>query len=93
VKIKELNSGRVYKKVTPTHDLSWYVKWIASLFVMIAWMLSSANLYPYNIMIQIVGVAGWLWVGYLWHDRAIMVLNAMGVMFLGIGLIKYFFGA
>ena len=77
------------KKVTPLHDLSWYVKWISSLFVMTAWMLSSANLYPYNIMIQIVGVAGWLWVGYLWHDRAIIVLNAMGVMFLGIGLIKF----
>ena len=77
------------KKVTPTHDLSWYVKWIASLFVVISWMLASANLYPYNIMIQIVGVAGWLWVGYLWHDRAIIVLNAMGVMFLGIGLIKF----
>ena len=77
------------KKVTPLHDLSWYVKWISSLFVMIAWMLSSANLYPYNIMIQIIGVAGWLWVGYLWHDRAIMVLNAMGVMFLGIELIKF----
>jgi energy-coupling factor transporter transmembrane protein EcfT len=77
------------KKVTPTHDLSWYVKWIASLFVVISWMLASANLYPYNIMVQIVGVAGWLWVGYLWHDRAIMVLNAMGVMFLGIGLIKF----
>ena len=76
-------------KVTPTHDLSWYVKWISSLFVMTAWMLTSANLYPYNIMIQIIGVAGWLWVGYLWHDRAIMVLNAMGVMFLGIGLIKF----
>ena len=78
------------KKVTPLHDLSWYVKWIASLFVVISWMLASANLYPYNIMIQIIGVAGWLWVGYLWHDRAIMVLNAMGVMFLGIGLVKYF---
>ena len=77
------------KKVTPTHDLSWYVKWIASLFVVISWMLASANLYPYNIMVQIVGVAGWLWVGYLWHDRAIMVLNAMGVLFLGIGLIKF----
>ena len=77
------------KKVTPLHDLSWYVKWIASLFVVISWMLASANLYPYNIMVQIIGVAGWLWVGYLWHDRAIMVLNAMGVMFLGIGLIKF----
>ena len=79
------------KKVTPLHDLSWYVKWIASLFVVISWMLASANLYPYNIMVQIIGVAGWLWVGYLWHDRALIVLNSIGVAFLSIGIINYFF--
>ena len=27
-KIKELNSTRVFKKVTPKFDLSWYVKLI-----------------------------------------------------------------
>jgi hypothetical protein len=26
-KIKQLNSSRVYKKITPKGDLSWYVKW------------------------------------------------------------------
>ena len=83
-------TNQTIKKVTPTHDLSWYVKWVSVFFVIIGWVLNSANLYPYNIMVQIIGVAGWLWVGYLWHDRAIMVLNAMGVMFLGIGLVKYF---
>ena len=87
--MNDIPTNQPIKKVTPTHDLSWYVKWTASLFVVISWMLASANLYPYNIMVQIIGVAGWLWVGYLWHDRAIMVLNAMGVMFLGIGLIKF----
>jgi energy-coupling factor transporter transmembrane protein EcfT len=78
------------KKVTPTHDLSWYVKWCI-LFVLLSWMLNSANLYPYNIMVQIIGVAGWLWVGYLWHDRALIVLNSIGVAFLSIGIINYFF--
>ena len=50
-KIKALNSTRVYKKITPLHDSTWYVKW--------------------------VGTAGWLWVGFRWHDRALMVLNAI----------------
>ena len=27
-KIKKLNSSRVSQKVTPMHDLSWYVKWV-----------------------------------------------------------------
>ena len=28
-KIKKLNSSRVYKKITPKGDLSWYVKWVS----------------------------------------------------------------
>jgi energy-coupling factor transporter transmembrane protein EcfT len=91
-KIKELNSTRVYKKVTPIHDLSWYVKWVSVVFVIIGWMLHSINLFPYNIMIQMIGVAGWLWVGYLWHDRALIVLNSIGVALLGMGLLKFYFG-
>jgi energy-coupling factor transporter transmembrane protein EcfT len=91
-KIKELNSTRVYKKVTPIHDLSWYVKWVSVVFVIIGWMLHSINLFPYNIMIQMIGVAGWLWVGYLWHDRALIVLNSIGIALLGMGLLKFYFG-
>ena len=34
-KIKELNSSRVFKKVTPKGDLSWYVKWAASAFLIV----------------------------------------------------------
>ena len=92
-KIKALNSTRVYKKITPLHDLSWYVKWVASFFVITVWMLQSINLFPYNIAVQMIGVAGWLWVGILWHDRALIVLNSIGVALLGLGLLKHWVGA
>ena len=32
-KIKALNSTRVFKKVTPKGDLSWYVKWASSALI------------------------------------------------------------
>ena len=32
-KIKKLNSSRVYKKVTPRGDLSWYIKWASSMII------------------------------------------------------------
>ena len=35
-KISKLNSSRVYKKVTPRHDLSWYIKWFSSITLIIA---------------------------------------------------------
>jgi len=92
-KIKALNSTRVYKKITPLHDLSWYVKWVSVFFVIAGWMLNSINLFPYSVMVQLVGVAGWLWVGFLWHDRALIVLNSIGVAILTMGLLKNFIGA
>jgi len=91
-KIKALNSTRVYKKITPLHDLSWYVKWTSVFFVIAGWMLNSVNLFPYSVMVQLIGVAGWLWVGFLWHDRALIVLNSIGVTILTLGLLKNYFG-
>ena len=35
-KIKELNSTRVFKKITPKYDLSWYVKWVSSVLILLA---------------------------------------------------------
>ena len=33
-KIKALNSSRVFKKVTPKGDLSWYIKWASSIVIL-----------------------------------------------------------
>ena len=42
-KIKALNSSRVFKKVTPKYDLSWYVKWFSSLIILTGMVLTSAS--------------------------------------------------
>ena len=90
-KIKALNSTRVFKKVTPKGDLSWYIKWAASAFLIVGMILASANLYPYNIMVASVGVLGWLIVGMLWHDRALIVLNAVSLAIYLMGVVGYYF--
>ena len=36
----------------------------------------------YDLTLSIVGVAGWLCVGMLWKDRALIILNAVGLVFL-----------
>jgi hypothetical protein len=36
----------------------------------------------YDLTLSIVGVAGWLFVGMLWKDRALIILNAVGLVFL-----------
>lgn len=93
-KIAKLNSSRVYKKVTPKGDLSWYIKWSASAFILVAVMCRSVEEVPkiYDVMLSFVGTIGWAWVGYLWHDRALLLLNAVLCVILGTSMLRYFAG-
>ena len=91
-KIKQLNSSRVYQKITPKGDLSWYIKWTGSLFLIVAMMMTSANIFPLNLYVALVGMTGWLIVGILWHDRALIVLNAVSVAIYGVGIMNSWFG-
>jgi len=88
-KIKDLKSTRVFKKVTPKGDLSWYIKWVSSVFLIFAMVTASADMYPYNLFLQFIGLVGWLIVGMLWHDRSLIVLNAFGIAIILTGIMNY----
>jgi len=91
-KIAKLNSTRVYKKVTPRYDLSWYIKWASSITLIIAMMFTAVDIYPINMWIANFGFVGWLIVGMLWHDRALIVLNAISLTIYSMGIINYYYG-
>ena len=77
------HSSRIVKSATPKHDLSWYVKWASSIVVLCALSLRGIDgLQMYDLMLSIVGLAGWLWVGFLWKDRALILLNGAGLLLL-----------
>ena len=91
-KIAKLNSSRVYKKVTPRGDLSWYIKWASSFVIIIAMLFTSANMFPINLWIANVGFIGWTIVGMLWHDRALIVLNSISLAIYSLGILNYYYG-
>jgi hypothetical protein len=80
------------KKVTPLHDATWYVKWISVAFVCVAVLCRSVEEVPkiYDVVFSIVGTAGWLWVGFRWHDRALIVLNTILLSMLVSGAFRYY---
>jgi len=93
-KIKKLNSSRVYKKVTPKGDISWYIKWASVVLILIATVARSVGTIPHvDMWFGLFGTLGWATVGYLWHDRALLVLNAILVTVLLMGLMNYYYGA
>jgi len=76
---------------TPLYTLDWYVKWISSIIVLMAVMCRSIDEVPktWDLHLSFVGTLGWLWVGLIWHDRAIIVLNGVLVFVLGTGILRY----
>jgi len=91
------HSNRIVKSATPKQDLSWYVKWVSSFFVLSAVMMRSAsgdspemiaNLRLADQVLSLIGCAGWTWVGLLWKDRALIILNAVIVFALITGILN-----
>jgi hypothetical protein len=77
------NSKRIYKSATPKYTLDWYVKWIASVFVLCAMSLRGIDgLQMWDLGFSIIGITLWLWVSIMWKDRALIVLNAAGLLLL-----------
>ena len=77
------NSKRIFKSATPKYSADWYIKWIASAFVLAAMSTRGIREYQlYDLYLSIVGIFGWVIVSILWKDRALIMLNSFGLLFL-----------
>ena len=77
----------VHEKVSM--GLDWYIKWFASIVLIIGAAVTALDMYPYNMYFQFVGITGWLIVGIMWKDWALIVVNTVGSLILFAGIIHY----
>ena len=77
------------KTTTPLHTTDWYIKWVSSIVLILGMVLAANNLYPYNIIVQCIGILGWLIVSIMWNDRSLIIVNAVGGAILLNGLVGY----
>ncbi len=77
-------------KQTPTHTIDWYIKWVASIIIIISVILTSNNIYPLNLFFYAAGLSGWFIVALLWNDRALLIINAVSLALLLNGLVSYY---
>jgi len=76
-------SKRIFKSATPKYTLDWYVKWVASVFVLAAMsMRGIPELQTWDLGLSVIGIMLWLVVSILWKDRALILLNGVGLLFL-----------
>ena len=87
-KIIAENDQIVYS-VTPKNTLDWYIKWIASVCILISIAFRAADGYIlWDLAFGTLGVIGWLIVSILWRDRALILLNGVSLMMLVVGLLN-----
>ncbi len=76
-------SRRIFKSATPKYTPDWYIKWIASVFVLVAMSIRGVEEYiMYDLYLSTIGISLWLIVSVLWRDRALIMLNGAGLLFL-----------
>ena len=77
------------QKITPTYDLSWYLKWIGSLFIMSGIVCRAVGVFPlYDLVSSCVGTGCLTVMAYLWHDRALLILNGVACAALMMGILR-----
>ena len=74
---------------TPLHTKDWYIKWVASVILLVGMILTAQNIYPINLFVNLTGLIGWLIVSIMWNDRALIVINAVGVSIYLNGIVGY----
>ena len=80
------------QKITPTHDLSWYLKWAGSFLIMSGIICRSVGVLPlYDLVSSCIGTGLLAGMAYLWHDRALLMVNGEACAALAMGILRYLF--
>jgi len=54
-------------------DHVWYVKYASAITILIAMVLHTQGITPWNSVAQLLGASGWVYVGYRWNEKAILL--------------------
>ena len=85
------NSKRIFKSATPKYTYDWYIKWVASIFILAAMSVRGVDGFVlYDLWASVIGISLWLVVSILWKDRALVLLNGVGLLFLLRNNLRYF---
>lgn len=77
-------------EVRDERTVDWYVKWVASVLILISIAFRAADGYAvWDLAFGTGGVVGWLTVSIMWKDRALILLNGVSLMMLVIGLLNH----
>ena len=75
---------------TPRDDISWIVKWMSVITGVFGIFLMSSSFVLYGTISYFISAIGWVYVGGLWNDKAIMIGSAVTATAVGLKLLEFF---
>ena len=74
-----------------TQPLDWYLKWVATIFIVASVLCRSVEDMPkiYDVVLSLVGTCLWWWVAVIWKDRSLIVLNTVLCFILANAALRY----
>ena len=71
-------------------NFDWYLKWVASMFVMASLMMRAAGVEyrMFDLYFGWMGIILWTWVSIIWRDRALIMLNGVSFFMLTVAILK-----
>ena len=84
-----LPPGGIAELYQSTHKpVDWYIKWIATVFVLTGMALRTTQEHMFaDIIVSLIGAIGWMIVAIMWKDRALTLLNVVASLILLYGFI------
>jgi len=70
----------------------WYVKWFATIMVLVAITFRSAGynevFHMIDMLCTLSGTLGWLYVSIVWKDRALIIMNTVIFIIMAQGVLR-----
>ncbi len=66
------------------------IKYASAITILCAMVLHVQGITPWNSFLQIMGACGWIYVGYKWKEKA-LVLNFLPQLFIIIPMLVYLY--
>lgn len=67
----------IFSPSTPTGGIDSYIKWFATILAVSGVFLQSADFVTTGKVAYALSSIGWVYVGHLWNDKAIMIGSAI----------------
>jgi hypothetical protein len=80
------------KPTTPTGTVDWYVKWVSMFLAVLGVFLINAHLVMWGQVAYVISSFGWVYVGGVWNDRAILIGSAISGTAVGVNLMQAMVG-